>query len=390
MHPDEAADSYDWEILQKLGEQIPTCTAPIENTARAWHWAANELNVITGYTTAKILGMMSDGWQGKTKQTVTAAMNQYRTESKQLVADMGNVADNLRNNVKLTLENTHYWMPPYDMAKPSDSATYQRDLKILNGARWAMGAIYNPGFVDAANAMPRLAPPKGLANPAHNPPPPPPPPPPANPTPAPATPGANTPTPGTKSPNGPGASKRSLQDRAPNPNVPPPGQNSGQDGLQQAAQALQQAAGAGQQALGSAQQQAQQKTAEDAAKAAAADAALASGLPGLAGMGGAGSLGGTAGALGKAAQLESDALQASRLFPRAGAAAAEEAAAEESSLARAGLAQNSGVGSPGAAGARGNQDREKERKSAVYLESTKHLAEALGQPVIGSVPVIKE
>lgn len=79
----EAADSYDWEILQKLGQQIPGCITLIDNTASVWKWGANELNVITGYTAAKILGQMNSNWDGHAKEAISAAVTHYRAGCRQ-------------------------------------------------------------------------------------------------------------------------------------------------------------------------------------------------------------------------------------------------------------------------------------------------------------------
>jgi|GEM_PF-5372477 len=381
-HPHgEDGDSTDWETLRQLGQEIPGCTNAITATIGVWQWAAAELNDITGYTAYQIFQKIYN-WKGKGRDAIYSAIYDYRDQSQQLVTDAGNMYTNL-NNAKTTLLNTQPHMPTRKIStySTSSSSSYAKDLWTLNNARWAIGTIYTPGFQSAAKAIPVLAPPTGLAN-SKTPGPGPGPRPVPGPGPGPgtATPSATIPTPSLpKDPRSPSPHQLPDQPR----NTTQAQQNPSGDGLQQAAQALQQAAGAGQQALTGAQQADAAKSTEAAA---ADDANLASALPGLAGVGGADSAGRMAGALGKAAGLESGALQASALFPRASVLSA----AEEAASTRAGLAGGSTPGSPGTAGARGNQEKNTDRKPKVYLESREYLTEAMGQPIIGSVPVVEE
>jgi hypothetical protein len=82
--------------------------------------------------------------------------------------------------------------------------------------------------------------------------------------------------------------------------------------------------------------------------------------------------------------------QSKTLFPRASLAAAEEA--EEAMLGRAGMAAGAGsAGSPGAGGGgagAGAANRDKERKRSAALKSTEHIAEAIGDPMSITKPVV--
>jgi hypothetical protein len=155
---------------------------------------------------------------------------------------------------------------------------------------------------------------------------------------------------------------------------------------QQGLQAAQQAAQQGLQAA----QQLTKPTAADAAKDLANDMGLAgmadSALAGL----GKGGLGGGLGAAlnGAKSSLLAAEEQASKLFPRVALAAkAEEAAVEE---ARAGLASSGGMGSMGGMGAagRGQQEKDKEKKRAEFLDSEEWLEQAMGDAPVTSKPVV--
>ncbi|WP_158607940.1 WXG100 family type VII secretion target [Nocardia panacis] len=170
---------------------------------------------------------------------------------------------------------------------------------------------------------------------------------------------------------------------------------------QQARQQSEQAAQQAKQGMDQGMQAAQQAMAAavDAAKQAAAKGMqeqakeYAAGLPGLgkpdingaAGLGRGG--GGPGGGLGGATPMSREALSAAKLFPRASLPG--QAIAGANPLARAGLAgPMSGGPGPGphpgnAAGA----NQAKDPKKAEYLKSAENLEEALGDPVIVTIPV---
>ncbi|MBU3068004.1 hypothetical protein KO481_41635 [Nocardia sp. NEAU-G5] len=167
-----------------------------------------------------------------------------------------------------------------------------------------------------------------------------------------------------------------------------------QQASQAAQQGLQAAQQAAQQGLQAAQQAAQQLT-QPASADLAKDLANGMGLAGMAGSalsglkGGFGG-GGVGGALNnvKGSLLAAEE-QASKLFPRAAMVAkAEEAAAEE---ARAGLASSGGMGSMGGMGAagRGQQEKEKEKKRAEFLDSEEWLEQVMGEAPLTSKPVVE-
>ena len=164
----------------------------------------------------------------------------------------------------------------------------------------------------------------------------------------------------------------------------------GQQAVQQGLQTAQQAAQQGMQAAQQAMQQATQGNAQDAAKNLADGMGLAglssAALSGLGKGGLGGGLGGEINAA-KGSLLASEE-QASKLFPRAAMAAkAEETAVEE---ARAGMSSSGGMGPMGGMGAagRGQQEKDKEKKRAEFLDSEEWLEKAMGDAPVTSKPVV--
>ncbi|MEV5648566.1 hypothetical protein AB0L57_09980 [Nocardia sp. NPDC052254] len=170
---------------------------------------------------------------------------------------------------------------------------------------------------------------------------------------------------------------------------------SGLDGLGQAANLAQQGMGGAESAMQAAAQAAQnaaQQAAGAGLNAARANMPSVPGGLGASSGGGAGAskIGGGAGlSSGAAAALQKEA-DAARLFPRAGTAGPASSLGRLSGMPAAGVTPGAGTpGSPGAAGGQGQQQG-KEHKRPKYLESTKHLEEALGDaPTVGKAVVEK-
>ncbi|WP_433711632.1 hypothetical protein ACQP2U_36115 [Nocardia sp. CA-084685] len=167
-------------------------------------------------------------------------------------------------------------------------------------------------------------------------------------------------------------------------------QTSGVDGLSQAAGLAQQGIGGAQSALQAAAQAAQQAAASGLTAARANAPAFPGGSgASTTGGGGASKIGGGAGLSGSAAAALQKEADAARLFPRANAAGPASPLGRLSGMPGAGVPATGAPGSPGAGAGQG-QGQSKESKRPKYLESTKHLEEALGEPpAVGKAVVEK-
>ncbi|WP_433623123.1 hypothetical protein [Nocardia sp. CA-120079] len=433
----ENPDSQSWRDLYNLGQTAGHAVKPVLDAALAWQSMANELKktskTLAQYAVDKSL------WEGHGVDGAVKAVENYHTKAKALATQITGMGKTLEYTSEW-LANTKAGMPQQpDPPKPGMvtgytedpltgnssynvdmTATNQRNLAIYRQNmenNYVQGVQTSSLFVPSMDELPVTTPKKSLSS--------------ENPggkqdtgttpsgggtgtTPSgggtgPTPSGGGTGTVPTAASNynpvdpsklAQGADDRTTsQAETPNYTATTPAtadptqsatQTSGLDGLSQAAGLAQQGIGGAQSAMQAAAQAAQQA----AASGLTAARANAPAFPGGSGAsstggGGAGKIGGGAGLSGSAAAALQKEADAARLFPRANAAGPASPLGRLSGIPGAGVPASGAPGSPGAGAGQG-QGQGKDYKRPKYLESNKHLEEALGEaPAVAKAVVEK-
>ena len=436
--------SQSWRDLYNLGQAVGHAVKPVLDASLAWQSMAKELDntskTLARYAVNKSL------WEGHGVDGAVKAVENYRAKAKSLATHMNNMGKTLEYTSEW-LANTKAGMPHKpDPPKPqmtigytaddTGNASYRIDQAAANQRNLAIhrqnmennyvqGVQTSSLFVPALDELPTTNPKKtghedkpddkqsgpgdpGTRGGGGG----------TGPGPGPALTGGGGggPTPSSNySPSSPPQIPQGGSDRTPPPTIDPTklpqstptnpasaDRNSiqppspGSDGLGQVANLAQQGIGGAESAL-QATANAAQKAAEGAAASGLnAARANAPAFPGGAGAsssggGGASRIGGGAGLSGSAASALQKEADAARLFPRANAAGpAASPLGRLSGVPGAGVPAGGTPGSPGAGAGQGQGQQGKEYKRPKYLESNKHLEEALGNAPAVSKAVVEK
>jgi hypothetical protein len=431
----ENPDSQEWADLYNLGKSTERAIKPVSHASDMWKWMAKELTDTVGAFSTKLTSIPDSLWKGEGADSAVGAVKKYHAKADNLSERMRAVGANLEYTSQW-LADTKKGMPTeptppkpvviddsdasselpgggatitQDSENLSTAATNKRNLAIYRQNmenNYVQGVQASSLFVPALDELPVTAATKPEDAPKDG-----------------DTGGGQNNNTGGGSDNtgggqnyggqnngGPSAtnynptsppvvpqdtSDYSTQTKSPSdansqtPTNPagadPTSPTSGTDALSKAANLAQNGLGGAESAI-----QAAARAAQEAGAAGSGLNAARAGLPGGLGTPGGGSsginaaakVGGGGGGLGSgaaAAALQKEA-DAARMFPRANAAGPAPASAlgRMGGMSAAGMPTNGTPGSPGAAGAGQGQGQGKEHKRPNYLESSKHLEEALG------------
>ncbi|MEV5834335.1 hypothetical protein [Nocardia sp. NPDC052112] len=427
--------SQSWRDLYNLGQTAGHAVKPVLDAALAWQSMANELKK-TGETLAQY-AVDESQWKSHGANGAIKAVENYHTKAKALATQITDMGKTLEYTSEW-LANTKVGMPQKpDPPKPemvtaytddplTGSTSYNVDMAATNQRNLAIyrqnmennyvqGVQTSSLFVPSMDELPVTTPKKSTSS--------------ENPDGKQDTNGKGGGTGTTPSGGGTGTTpsgggtgtvpttasnyssvdpsklaqgvddSTTSQAETPNYTATTPAtadstqsatQTSGLDGLSQAAGLAQQGIGGAQSAMQAAAQAAQQAAASGLTPARANAPAFSGGSgASSAGGGGASKIGGGAGLSGSAAAALQKEADAARLFPRAGAAGPASQLGRLSGIPGAGVPASGAPGSPGAGAGQG-QGQGKEYKRPKYLESNKHLEEALGEaPAVAKAVVEK-